>query len=51
MLHAYLAETSRIVNFELPQDGWSELGKLAVSRDQNARIYLISAPRQTRRGG
>jgi quinol monooxygenase YgiN len=26
----YLVETPRIVNFQLPQDDWSELGELAV---------------------
>ena len=26
----HLAETPRIVNFEIPQDGWSELGEMAV---------------------
>jgi quinol monooxygenase YgiN len=29
-LPAHLAETPRIVNFEIPQDGWSELGEMAV---------------------
>ncbi|NRQ35786.1 antibiotic biosynthesis monooxygenase [Nonomuraea sp. NN258] len=29
-LPAYLAETPRIVNATVPQDGWSELGELAV---------------------
>ena len=29
-LPPYLAETPRIVNFEIPQDDWSELGELAV---------------------
>lgn len=32
-LPQYLAETPRIVNFEIPQDGWSELGELAVTRE------------------
>lgn len=32
-LPRYLAETPRIVNFEIPQDDWSELGELAVRRD------------------
>jgi quinol monooxygenase YgiN len=31
-LPAYLAETPRVVNFEVPQDDWSELGELAVPR-------------------
>ncbi|NIH82983.1 putative quinol monooxygenase [Amycolatopsis viridis] len=31
-LPPYLAETPRIVNFELPQDDWSELGEMAVQR-------------------
>jgi quinol monooxygenase YgiN len=29
-LPPHLAQTPRIVNFEVPQDGWSELGELAV---------------------
>jgi quinol monooxygenase YgiN len=29
-LPPHLVETPRIVNFELEQDGWSELGELAV---------------------
>jgi quinol monooxygenase YgiN len=29
-LPPYLVETPRIVNFEIPQDDWSELGELAV---------------------
>jgi quinol monooxygenase YgiN len=29
-LPPHLVETPRIVNFEVPQDGWSELGELAV---------------------
>jgi len=29
----YLAETPRIVNFEIPQDDWSPLGEFAVTRD------------------
>jgi len=29
-LPQYLAETPRIVNFTVPQDGWSELGEMAV---------------------
>jgi len=31
-LPAYLAETPRIVNVTVPQDGWSELGEFAVRR-------------------
>lgn len=31
-LPPHLAETPRIVNFEVPQDDWSELGEMAVSR-------------------
>lgn len=31
-LPPHLAETPRIVNFTVPQDGWSELGELAVDR-------------------
>ena len=31
-LPPYLASTPRIVNFSLPQDDWSELGEMAVSR-------------------
>ncbi|HVV11387.1 putative quinol monooxygenase [Amycolatopsis sp.] len=31
-LPPYLAETPRIVNFEVPQDDWSELGEMAVDR-------------------
>ena len=31
-LPPYLAETPRIVNFAVPQDDWSELGELAVTR-------------------
>jgi hypothetical protein len=27
-----LAETPRIVNFTIPQDDWSELGEMAVTR-------------------
>jgi quinol monooxygenase YgiN len=33
MLPDYLAETPRIVNFEIPQDDWSPLGEFAVTRD------------------
>jgi quinol monooxygenase YgiN len=33
-LPPYLAATPRIVNFEVPQDDWSELGELAVT-DRN----------------
>jgi quinol monooxygenase YgiN len=29
-LPPHLAETPRIINFTIPQDGWSELGELAV---------------------
>jgi hypothetical protein len=29
-LPQHLAETPRLVNFEVPQDDWSELGELAV---------------------
>lgn len=29
----HLAETPRVVNFEVPQEGWSELGEMAVSGD------------------
>jgi quinol monooxygenase YgiN len=29
-LPAHLVETPRIVNFEVPQDDWSELGEMAV---------------------
>jgi quinol monooxygenase YgiN len=29
-LPPHLAETPRIVNFEVPQDDWSELGEMAV---------------------
>jgi quinol monooxygenase YgiN len=32
-LPAHLVETPRIVNFEVPQDDWSELGELAVTSD------------------
>ncbi len=31
-LPPHLAETPRIVNFTIPQDDWSELGEMAVSR-------------------
>jgi hypothetical protein len=31
-LPPHLAETPRIVNLTVPQDGWSELGELAVDR-------------------
>ena len=31
-LPPHLAETPRIVNVTIPQDGWSELGELAVGR-------------------
>ena len=31
-LPPYLASTPRIVNFSVPQDDWSELGEMAVSR-------------------
>jgi quinol monooxygenase YgiN len=30
-LPSYLAETPRVVNAPVPQDGWSELGEMAVS--------------------
>jgi len=31
-LPPHLAETPRIINFNVPQDDWSELGELAVRR-------------------
>ena len=31
-LPPHLAETPKIVNFTIPQDDWSELGELAVTR-------------------
>ena len=31
-LPPYLVETPRIINFEVDQDGWSELGELAVPK-------------------
>jgi quinol monooxygenase YgiN len=31
-LPQHLAETPRIVNFEIPRDDWSELGELRVGR-------------------
>ena len=31
-LPQHLAETPRIVNFDVPQDDWSELGELRVDR-------------------
>jgi quinol monooxygenase YgiN len=31
-LPPYLASTPKIVNFEVPQSDWSELGELAVNR-------------------
>jgi quinol monooxygenase YgiN len=31
-LPPHLAETPRVVNFEVPQDQWSELGEMAVGR-------------------
>jgi quinol monooxygenase YgiN len=31
-LPPHLVETPRIVNFSVPQDGWSELGELRVER-------------------
>jgi quinol monooxygenase YgiN len=31
-LPAHLAATPRIVNFDVPQDDWSELGEMAVKR-------------------
>ncbi|MGI6870048.1 putative quinol monooxygenase [Amycolatopsis sp. 3B14] len=31
-LPPHLAETPRIVNFEVPQEDWSELGEMAVQR-------------------
>ena len=33
-LPPYLAETPRIVNFEVPQDDWSLLGELTVPEDR-----------------
>lgn len=30
-LPPFLAETPRIVNFEVPQDDWSELGEMSVA--------------------
>jgi quinol monooxygenase YgiN len=33
-LPRHLAETPRIVNFTIPQDGWSELGEMAVPKDR-----------------
>ena len=30
-LPSYLAQTPRVVNMSVPQDGWSELGEMAVS--------------------
>ena len=32
-LPPHLVETPRIVNFEVPQDDWSELGEMAVGSD------------------
>jgi quinol monooxygenase YgiN len=32
-LPPHLVETPRIVNFEVPQDDWSELGEFAVGSD------------------
>jgi quinol monooxygenase YgiN len=32
-LPRHLAETPRIVNFTLPQDDWSELGEMAVAKE------------------
>lgn len=32
-LPPYLVETPRVVNFELDQDDWSELGEMAVTQD------------------
>jgi len=31
-LPPYLASTPQVVNFDLPQDDWSELGEMAVDR-------------------
>lgn len=31
-LPPFLAETPRVVNFEVPQDDWSELGEMAVDQ-------------------
>ena len=31
-LPSHLAETPRIVSVSVPQDGWSELGEMAVDR-------------------
>src|ERR1700722_2203969 len=31
-LPQYLTQTPRIVNFDIPQDDWSELGEMAVTR-------------------
>ncbi len=31
-LPQYLAETPKVVNFDLPADDWSELGEMAVRR-------------------
>ena len=33
-LPPHLVETPRIINFTVPQDGWSELGELSVDRAQ-----------------
>ena len=33
-LPPHLAETPRIVNFKVPQDGWSALGEMAVPADR-----------------
>jgi quinol monooxygenase YgiN len=35
-LPAHLVETPRIVNVSVPQDGWSELGELAVTPAEHA---------------
>jgi quinol monooxygenase YgiN len=32
-LPGHLAETPRIVNVTVPQDGWAELGEMAVRKD------------------
>jgi quinol monooxygenase YgiN len=32
-LPPHLVETPKIINFEIPQDDWSELGELAVAGD------------------
>jgi hypothetical protein len=41
-LPPHLAETPKIINFEIPQDDWSKLGEMAVPGDSQERPALLA---------